>query len=168
MLLVLAGFAVHHDMAVRKLLALAGAIAFPVAGFAAIAPAFRAPRAPSAGAAILDGVRVLAIATLVTLGGALVVVGLLSTPLTMLEIDRFTGVKLVLALPPLIALLLYLFTPRWGSKLDAGVARRVAGHACCSSSRASCCSAPATWCWCAAGTRATSRRRRSSWRCARI
>src|SRR6202035_5747172 len=37
-LLVLAGFAVHHDMAVRKLLALVAAIAFPVAGFAAIAP----------------------------------------------------------------------------------------------------------------------------------
>lgn len=116
-LLVLAGFAIHHDMAVRKVLALLGGIAFPVAGFAAIAPAFALPRAPSAGAAILDGIRVLAIATLVTLLGALVVVGLLSTPLTMLEIDRFTGVKLVLAAPPLIALLLYLFTPRWGSKL---------------------------------------------------
>ena len=32
--LVLAGFAIHHDMAVRKLLALIGAIAFPIAGFA--------------------------------------------------------------------------------------------------------------------------------------
>ncbi len=117
--LVLIGFAVHHDMAVRKLLALAGGIAFPVAGFAAIAPAFRAPRAPSLGAALLDGVRVVAIATLVTLGGALVVIGLLSTPLTMTEIDRFSGVKLVLALPPLIALLLYVFTRRWGSRVEA-------------------------------------------------
>jgi len=116
-LLVLAGFASHHDMAVRKLLALAGAIAFPVAGFAAIASAFRAPPAPSTGTAILDGIRVLAVAALVTLGGALVVVGLLSTPLTMTEIDRFSGVKLVLAAPPLLCLLLYLFTPRWGSKL---------------------------------------------------
>ncbi|MDB5072178.1 MAG: hypothetical protein JWM87_3289 [Candidatus Eremiobacteraeota bacterium] len=116
-LLVLAGFAVHHDMAVRKLLALAGAIAFPVAGFAAIAPAFTAPRAPSTGAAILDGIRALVIATLVTLCGALVVVGLLSTPLTMLEVDRFSGVKLVLAAPPVLCLLLYLFTRRWGSQL---------------------------------------------------
>jgi Family of unknown function (DUF5693) len=115
--LVLLGFAAHHDMAVRKALALAGAIAFPVAGFAAIAPAFRAPVAPSTGAAILDGIRVLAVAVLVTLGGALVVVGLLSTPLTMTEIDRFSGVKLVLAAPPVLCLLLYLFTPRWGSKL---------------------------------------------------
>lgn len=116
-LLVIAGFAVHHDMAVRKLLALAGAIAFPVAGFAAIAPAFAMPRAPSTGAAILDGIRFLAIATVVTLGGALVVIGLLSTPLTMLEVDRFSGVKLVLAAPPLLCLLLYLFTRRWGSQL---------------------------------------------------
>jgi uncharacterized protein DUF5693 len=115
--LVLAGFAVHHDMAARKLLALAGAIAFPFAGFAAIAAAFRAPQAASTGAAILDGIRVLAIALAVTLGGALVVIGLLSTPLTMLEIDRFTGVKLVLAVPPLLCLLLYLFTRRWGSQL---------------------------------------------------
>ncbi len=43
--------------------------------------------------------------------------GLLSTPLTMTEIDRFSGVKLVLALPPLLCLLLYLFTRRWGSRL---------------------------------------------------
>ena len=116
--LVLAGFAVHHDMAVRKLLALIAGIAFPVAGFTAIAPAFRAPRAPSAGTAILDGIRVVAIATVVTLCGALVVVGLLSTPLTMTEIDRFSGVKLVLAVPPLLCLVLYLFTRRWGSSLS--------------------------------------------------
>jgi hypothetical protein len=114
---VAAGFAVHHDMAVRKLLALAGAIAFPVGGFAAIAPAFRAPRAASTGAAVLDGIRTVVIATAVTLGGVLVVVGLLSTPLTMLEVDRFTGVKLVLAAPPLLCLVLYLFTRRWGSSL---------------------------------------------------
>jgi hypothetical protein len=116
-LLVLAGFTSHHDMAARKLLALMGGIAFPVAGFAAIAPAFAAPRAPSTAAAIANGIRVLAVATGVTLGGALVVIGLLSTPLTMLEIDRFSGVKLVLGVPPLLCLLLYLFTRRWGSRL---------------------------------------------------
>jgi hypothetical protein len=120
LLLVLGGFAVHHDMAARKVLALIGGIAFPVAGFAAIAPVFRAPRAATTGAAILDGVRVLAIALVVTLGGALIVVGLLSTPLTMLEVDRFTGVKLVLAVPPVVALLLYLFTPRWGARVPPG------------------------------------------------
>jgi uncharacterized protein DUF5693 len=117
LVLVIAGFAVHHDMPVRKLLALIGAIAFAVAGFVAIAPAFRAPRASSTGAAILDGIRVMALAIVVTLGGVLVIVGLLSTPLTMIEVDRFTGVKAVLALPPLIALLLYLFTSRWGARV---------------------------------------------------
>ena len=120
LLLVAAGYAVHHDMAVRKLLALLAAIAFPVAGFVAIAPAFRAERAPSMGAAVLDGLRVLVIATAVTLGGVLVVVGLLSTLLTMIEVDRFTGVKLVLALPPLIALALYLFTGKFRERVGAG------------------------------------------------
>lgn len=118
--LVVAGFAVHHDMAVRKLLALIGGIAFPVAGFAAIAPAFRAPRAASIRAAIVDGISVLALATAVTLGGVLVVVGLLSTLLTMTEIDRFSGVKLVLIVPPLLCLLLYLFTTRFGARTTAG------------------------------------------------
>ena len=113
--LVLGGFAIHHDMAVRKALALLGGIVFAVGGFVAIAPAFRAPRVSSTGAAILDGIRVVAIAAAVTLGGVLVVVGLLSTPLTMLEIDRFTGVRLLLVVPPLLALVLYLCTPRWGA-----------------------------------------------------
>ncbi len=119
LVLLAAGYAMHHDMAVRKLLALIGGIAFAVGGFAAIAPAFRAARPPSTGAAILDGIRVLAIATAVTLGGVLVVVGLLSTPLTMLEVDRFSGVKAVLAVPPLIAFALYVLTPRWGSRTSA-------------------------------------------------
>ena len=115
--LVLGGFAVHHDVAARKALGLLGGILFPIAGFAAIAPALRAPRAPSTGTAILDGIRVVALATAVTLGGVLVVVGLLSTPLTMLEIDRFSGVRLVLILPALIALALYVLTPRWGARI---------------------------------------------------
>jgi hypothetical protein len=117
LLLVAAGFAVHHDMAARKVLALIGAVAFAVAGFVAIAPAFRAKPSPATGAAILDGIRVMAIAIGVTLGGALVIIGLLSTPLTMIEIDRFSGVKAVLVLPPLIALVLYLFTTRWGARI---------------------------------------------------
>ena len=116
-LLLAAGYGVHHDMAVRKVLALIGAIAFPIAGFAAIAPAFRAAPAGSTKAAIIDGLRVLGVALAVTAGGVLVVVGLLSTPLTMTEVDRFSGVKLVLAAPPLIALLLYLFSPRWGARI---------------------------------------------------
>src|ERR1700679_1171705 len=55
---------------------------------------------------------------LITLCGALTIVGLLSTLLTMTEVDHFLGVKYVLALPPLIALGLYFFTDRFGAKLD--------------------------------------------------
>lgn len=117
LLFVAAGYALHHDMAARKVLALAGGIVFPVAGFVAVAPAFRAGPAASTRDALLGGLRVLAVALALTLCGALVVIGLLSTPLTMMEIDRFTGVKLVLAAPPLIALLLYLFTSRWGARV---------------------------------------------------
>ena len=114
--LVLLGFAAHRDLLVRKVLALAGGIAFPLAAFAAIAPAFRAPQPGSDRAALAAGLRVLGIALGLALCGALVVVGLLSTPLTMLEIDRFSGVKAVLAVPPLIALVLYLVTSRWGAR----------------------------------------------------
>jgi hypothetical protein len=59
----------------------------------------------------------MAIAIGVTLGGALVIIGLLSTPLTMIEIDRFSGVRAVLVVPALIALVLYLFTARWGARI---------------------------------------------------
>ncbi|GAC1539981.1 MAG: DUF5693 family protein [Candidatus Velthaea sp.] len=119
LLLVVAGYAVHHDMAVRKLLALTAGVLFPVAAIATIAPDFRRDdRARTLAAALTGGLRVLGVATLVALAGALVIVGLLSTPLTMTEIDRFTGVKLVLLLPPLIALALYLLAPLWGARLS--------------------------------------------------
>jgi hypothetical protein len=71
------------------------------------------------------GLIALAIAVAVTLCGALVIVGLLSTPLTMTEIDRFAGVKYVLVLPPLIALVLFFFTDVFGAKIEP----RVAGEA---------------------------------------
>jgi len=111
--------AIHHDMLARKALALAGGIAFAVAGVCMTAPIFRSRSAEaSTPAAILAGLRILAIALGTTLGGALVVVGLLSTPLLMEEIDRFTGVKLVLLLPPIVALALYLLTPFFNARLD--------------------------------------------------
>ena len=111
--------AIHHEMLSRKVLALIGGIAFAVAGVCVTAPIFRAQTvARSTLAAIGAGLRLLAIALAVTLGGALVVVGLLSTPLFMEEIDRFTGVKLVLLLPPIVALALYLLTPLFAARLD--------------------------------------------------
>ena len=119
-----AGYAAHHDIIVRKLLALAAGLAFPSVGMLAVGWAFRGEPAPLLRGAnvYLRGLLALVIGVVVTLGGALVIVGLLSTPLTMTEIDRFLGVKYVLALPPLIALALYFFTPYFGAKLDARTA----------------------------------------------
>ena len=122
LLVVAGGYAVGHDMLARQALALVAGILFPVAAIATIAPAFSAASAASLRAAAIAGLRVLGAATGVTLGGALVVVGLLSTPLTMVEVDRFIGVKLLLLLPPLIALALYLLTPLWGARLTNPVA----------------------------------------------
>ncbi len=120
--LVGAGYAVHHDFLARQALALAAGVTFPVAGVATIAPFFRGPAPASTGAAIASGLRALGGATTVTLAGALLVVGLLSTPLTMVEVERFAGVKLLLLLPPVIALLLYLLTPLWGARVEDPVA----------------------------------------------
>ncbi len=119
LLVIVAAYAVHHDMVARKLLGLVAGIIFPVAGVATIAPYFalRPPHGTKVRFAIVHGLRVLGLATIVTLAGALVIVGLLSTPLTMVEADRFFGVRLVLLLPPLIALGLYLLTPLWGARI---------------------------------------------------
>ena len=115
LLIVVAGYALHHDLLARKLIALIGALAFPVAAFVAVAPQFVLPPKASAAAALRDGLRTIGIAGGIALCGALVVVGLLSVPLTMLEIERFTGVKAVLVLPPVIVLCLYLYTSRFGA-----------------------------------------------------
>ena len=116
--IVAAGYAIHHDMLARQGLALAAGILFPLAGFATIAPFFSRLPARTLPAAAGTGLRVMGLATIVTLGGALVVIGLLSTPLTMVEAERFAGVKLLLLLPPLLALALYLLTPLWGARID--------------------------------------------------
>lgn len=110
-----AGYALHHDMAARKLIALCGALLFPVAAALAIAPAFRGRLGPSP---LREGLRALVVAVALALAGGLVVVGLISTPLTMEEIDRFTGVKAILVVPPLAILGLYWFTPVFGGRLD--------------------------------------------------
>jgi hypothetical protein len=120
LLFVGAGYASHHDIIVRKLLALTAGLAFPAVGMLAAAWAFRGDAAPwiRTGNAYARGLIALVLAIAVTLCGALAIVGLLSTLLTMTEIDRFLGVKYVLALPPLIALGLYFFTDRFGAKIE--------------------------------------------------
>jgi hypothetical protein len=112
--LLLAGYLLHQDLLARKLIALIGALAFAVAAFVAIADEFVRPPKAAVALALRRGFRTIAVALGVSLCGALVVVGLLSVPLTMLEIERFTGVKAVLVVPPLVGLILYLYTSRFG------------------------------------------------------
>ena len=117
-LLYAGGVLSHHDLLARSILALLGALLFAAAAFTAIAPAFtESPRA-TLGAQLLRCLRWTLIATGVALLGALVVIGLMSSPLVMEEIERFRGVKAVLGLPPLIALALYLFSDRFGAKIE--------------------------------------------------
>jgi hypothetical protein len=107
--------AIGHELIVRKLLALAGALLFPIAAAIAIAPAFRRTGVMSRTDALVAGLRLLAVAVPITAAGALVVVGILSTPLTMEEIERFAGVKLILIVPPLVILFLAIACKRFGA-----------------------------------------------------
>ena len=116
LLLLLGGYVSHHDLLARKMLALLGAIGFATMGFVAIPRAFTLPPGHKLGANILAGLRTVGVAMGFALGGALVVVGLVSTPLLMEEIDRFTGIKAVIVVPPLLAFLLYIYTRRFGAE----------------------------------------------------
>jgi hypothetical protein len=115
-LLVVAGYAVHHDLFVRKMLALAGGISFATMGVVAIPRAFTGPTQRTYGQALAAGLRTVGVAYLFALGGALLVIGLLSVPLMMQEIDRFTGVHLLIAVPPVLAFALYVYTRRFGNE----------------------------------------------------
>jgi hypothetical protein len=115
LLLVLGGYVAHHDLLVRKLLALAGAIAFATMGVVAIPRAFTQPAPEGYVGCLLAGLRTFATATAFALAGALVVVGLVSAPLLMEEIDRFAGVKAVIVLPPILAFAAYVYTRRFGN-----------------------------------------------------
>jgi Family of unknown function (DUF5693) len=117
-LLYLAGIAVHHDLFARSVIALAGALLFATAAFLAIAKAFSEEPAPRFSDQLVRSLGWTLLATGVTLLGALVIVGIMSSPLTMEEVERFRGVRLVLALPPLIALCLYLFDRRFNSGIE--------------------------------------------------
>jgi hypothetical protein len=110
------GYLSHHDALARKILALIGAISFATMAVVAIARDFLSAPPATFGASLVAGMRTLAIATGVSLAGALVVVGLVSMPLLMEEIDRFAGVKAVIVLPPLLAFALYVYTRRFGNE----------------------------------------------------
>ncbi len=117
-LLYVAGVLLNHDAFVRSAIALAGALLFATAALLGLMPAWNETPAPRWSAQILRSLGWTLLATGIALAGALVVVGVMSSPLTMEEIERFRGVRLVLALPPLIALLLYVFDRRFGSGID--------------------------------------------------
>jgi hypothetical protein len=114
-----AGVALHHDAAVRSAIALAGALCFATAALLVLIPAWNEVPSPSFGTQFARGAGWMLAATGVALFGALVVVGVMSSPLAMTEIERFRGVRLILALPPLIALLLYCFDRRFGAAASA-------------------------------------------------
>lgn len=118
-LLYAAGLVLHHDALARSAIALCGALLFAIAALLVLIPAWGETPAPKLGTQYVRSLGWMVAATGVALLGALVVVGVLSSPLAMEEIERFRGVRLILALPPLIALTLYLFDKRFGS----GVAR---------------------------------------------
>ncbi len=113
------GLASHHDMLARSIIALAGALLFSIAAFLSLARAFAERPAEKFGDQLVRSIGWTLLATAVALLGALVVIGVMSSPLAMDEIERFRGVKLVEALPPLFALLAYLFS----GKFNAGVER---------------------------------------------
>jgi hypothetical protein len=113
-----AGLALHHDAFARSMIALAGALLFATAALLILIPAWNETPADRPSTQFLRSLGWTLAATGVALLGALAVVGIMSSPLTMEEIERFRGVRLVLGLPPLIALVLYLFDRRFGAGVE--------------------------------------------------
>ncbi len=113
-----AGLLLHHDALARSAIALVGALLFATAALLILIPAWTERPSARTGQQIARSLGWTLAATGVALLGALCVVGLMSFPLAMEEIERFRGVRLVLALPPLIALTLYLFDKRFGSGVE--------------------------------------------------
>ncbi len=120
-LLYVAGIATHRADLVRSLLALGGGLLFVVAAMLLYAPACADEPRAKFFAQWWRSLRWSFVVIGAVLLGALVVVGLLSTPLAMEEIEPFRGVKLMLALPPLIALVLYVFDARFKAKVGRAV-----------------------------------------------
>jgi hypothetical protein len=117
-LLYAAGVLSHHDAFARSAIALVGALLFASAALLCLVPAWNELPAARSGTQIMRSIGWTLLATGIALLGALVVVGVMSFPLAMEEIERFRGVRLVLGLPPLIALALYLFDKRFGSGVE--------------------------------------------------
>ena len=113
-----AGVATHHDMLARSVLALLAALLFAAAAFVVLVRPFNEEPATGTRAQLLRSIGWTLLVTGIALLGALLVVGLMSTPLAMQEIERVRGVKLILVLPPLIALAIYVFSRRFGAQTE--------------------------------------------------
>ncbi len=111
----LAGVLSQHDAFARSAIALAGALLFATAALLILIPAWNEEPAASQSTQLARSLGWTLAATGIALLGALVVVGVMSSPLAMVEVERFRGVRLVLGLPPLISLALYLFDRRFGA-----------------------------------------------------
>lgn len=110
------GLLAGQELLACKLIALLGAIEFATLAVVVTIPYFTGPTPRTTRDALGAGLRVLGLSTGTALGGALLVIGLLSTPLMMNEVDRFTGVKAILLLPPLVVLAIYLGTRAFGQE----------------------------------------------------
>ncbi len=105
----LGGLLSHHDMLARSIIALLAALVLAKMAFLAYVKAYDQEPAAKFGDQLVRSVGWTLLGLGVALVGALIVVGVMSSPLAMEEIERFRGVKAILALPPLIALGVYLF-----------------------------------------------------------
>lgn len=114
-----AGAVSHHDIAARSAVALVGVMLFAAAAFLSVASAFTQEPAENMRDQIVRSVGATLVAVAIALCGALVVVGMMSSPVAMQEIEPMRGVKAVLLLPPLIALAIYLFSGRYGTGVKA-------------------------------------------------
>lgn len=112
------GVLLHHEMFARSAIALVGAMLFATAAFLVFGQAYFEEPSATAGRQLLRSAGWTIVACAVALIGALLVVGVMSAPLAMEEIERFRGVKFVIALPALIALALYLFSGRFNSGVE--------------------------------------------------
>ena len=114
-----------HDDITRRVWALGAALTFSLLAGMALAPEFRGAAPRPAGTFLDDaraGVRLLLVAAGVAAIGGLFVVGLLAQATFMLEVQRFFGVKALLIAPPIVLLLLFAFTPFFGSQVSPSAA----------------------------------------------
>ena len=111
-----AAFAIGRDDLARKAWALGGALTFGMLAALRIAPFYRndPPRAATLAGDALRGIACIALAGGAAALGGIFIVGLLSQAAFMLQIDQFTGVKLLLFVPPLAALAFYEFSGAFG------------------------------------------------------